>query len=160
MQALQKGCSLTLLFPRLQVESRPLSGCTELRLPDSPTPVSFGLLFSVAFPVDGEPGEGSPRKGHPLVSASPVFSSPCWADGGNPPAYLPHDIRNLGSVASSWALTLGILGHVRKVHVVTALWELSIILQEAATPGRDKGSVLQCGLNNKCSQEFGEGEDR
>eukprot|EP00069_Balaena_mysticetus_P002789 bmy_16305T0 len=37
------------------VESRPLAGCTELRLPDSPTPVSFGLLFSVAFPVDGEP---------------------------------------------------------------------------------------------------------
>uniref|UniRef100_A0AAA9SZ15 Valine--tRNA ligase, mitochondrial n=2 Tax=Bos taurus TaxID=9913 RepID=A0AAA9SZ15_BOVIN len=37
------------------VESRPLPGRTELQLPGCPTPVSFGLLFSVAFPVDGEP---------------------------------------------------------------------------------------------------------
>ncbi|KAK2489995.1 hypothetical protein MC885_006208 [Smutsia gigantea] len=37
------------------VESRPLPGRMELRLPGCPTPVSFGLLVSVAFPVDGEP---------------------------------------------------------------------------------------------------------
>lgn len=41
----------------LQVESRPLPGRTVLQLPGCPTPVSFGLLASVAFPVDGEPGE-------------------------------------------------------------------------------------------------------
>ncbi|XP_053523369.1 valine--tRNA ligase, mitochondrial isoform X4 [Artibeus jamaicensis] len=37
------------------VETRSLPGHTELRLPGFPTPVSFGLLVSVAFPVDGEP---------------------------------------------------------------------------------------------------------
>lgn len=55
-------------------------------------------------------------------------------------------------------LTLGILGHVRKVHAVTALRELSAIPQQAATPKRDKGSVLKCGLSSKYSQEFGEGK--
>lgn len=55
-------------------------------------------------------------------------------------------------------LTLGILGHVRKVHAVTALRELSVIPQQAATPKRDKGSVLKCGLSSKYSQEFGEGK--
>lgn len=50
----------TALFPAsstLQVESRPLPGRTVLQLPGCPTPVTFGLLASVAFPVDGEPGE-------------------------------------------------------------------------------------------------------
>lgn len=55
-------------------------------------------------------------------------------------------------------LTLGILGHVRKVYKVTALRELSVIPQQAATPKRDKGSVLKCGLNSRYSQEFGEGK--
>lgn len=41
-----------------------------------------------------------------------------------------------------WALTLGILGHVRKVHMVSFFWELSIILQEAAAPERDKSSKV------------------
>lgn len=86
---LQEGCSETLLLPRLQVESRPLRGRTELRLPGCPSPVSFGLLVSVAFPVDGEPGEGSPGNGRPLIAASPVFLSPCWADGSEPTSLFP-----------------------------------------------------------------------
>lgn len=49
----------------LQVESRALPGRTELQLPGCPTPVSFGLLFSVAFPVDGEPGKCLPPRGLP-----------------------------------------------------------------------------------------------
>lgn len=53
----------------LQVESRPLPGRTVLQLPGCPTPVSFGLLVLVAFPVDGEPGERSPES-CPLSSAS------------------------------------------------------------------------------------------
>ena len=55
-------------------------------------------------------------------------------------------------------LTLGILGHVRKVQTVTALRELSVIPQQAATAKRDRGSVLKCGLSSKYSQEFGEGK--
>ncbi|XP_036212389.1 valine--tRNA ligase, mitochondrial isoform X7 [Myotis myotis] len=43
------------LVVRFEVESRSLPGPTELRLPGCPTPVSFGILVSVAFPVDGEP---------------------------------------------------------------------------------------------------------
>ena len=35
--------------------------------------------------------------------------------------------------AFSWAFILGILCHMRKVHMVAARWELSIVLQEAAT---------------------------
>uniref|UniRef100_A0A8C6WB87 Valine--tRNA ligase, mitochondrial n=1 Tax=Nannospalax galili TaxID=1026970 RepID=A0A8C6WB87_NANGA len=54
------GCELyreavTDLVSTFQVESRPLQGRTELRLPGCLTSVSFGLLVSVAFPVDGEP---------------------------------------------------------------------------------------------------------
>lgn len=55
MSVAERGCSQTLLLPCLQVESRSLPGRTELRLPGCPAPVSFGLLISVAFPVDGEP---------------------------------------------------------------------------------------------------------
>lgn len=80
--ALQKGCPPTLLPRRPQVESRPLPGRAELRLPGCPTPVSFGLLVSVAFPVDGEPGEGSLWKGRPLVSACLVFLSHVGLMGG------------------------------------------------------------------------------
>jgi hypothetical protein len=66
-----------LLFPAsstLQVESRPLPGRTVLQLPGCPTPVSFGLLASVAFPVDGEPGECGPES-CPLPLASRFLKS-------------------------------------------------------------------------------------
>lgn len=59
-----------------------------------------------------------------------------------------------------WALSLAVLCHVRKEHMVTALWEISIILREAATSKRDERLVLKCALNSKCSEEFREGEDR
>lgn len=73
-QALQRGCPQALPLPRPQVESRSLSGPTELRLPGCPTPVSFGLLVSVAFPVDGEPGESSPRGRGRHSPLPPLFS--------------------------------------------------------------------------------------
>lgn len=76
-------------LPLPQVESQPLPGHWAPGLPLLPHPVSFGLLLLVAFPVDGEPGEGSPWKEvtH-STSASPVFLSPPWAFGGNPLACL------------------------------------------------------------------------
>lgn len=40
-----------------------------------------------------------------------------------------------------WAFILGLLDHIREVHMVTALWKLGIILQEAATPERDRDVV-------------------
>lgn len=43
-----------------------------------------------------------------------------------------------------WALILGVLGRERKVHMVAALQELYIILQEAGTAERDKRSVPKC----------------
>jgi hypothetical protein len=101
----------------LQVENRPLPGRTELWLPGCLTPVSFGLLVSVAFPVDGEPGECSPPKATSL-----------WIYRG---------------------CKRSIQDHV--------LWEVCVILQESGTQGRDRRSVLKCGLY-KCSQEFREGE--
>lgn len=55
-----------------QVESRPLPGRTVLRPPGCPTPVSFGLLVSVAFPVDGESGECVPGSCS-LTSVSPFL---------------------------------------------------------------------------------------
>nr|XP_035976331.1 valine--tRNA ligase, mitochondrial isoform X3 [Halichoerus grypus] len=56
-QLVNWSCALRSAISDIEVESRPLPGRTELRLPGCPTPVSFGLLVSVAFPVDGEPGE-------------------------------------------------------------------------------------------------------
>ncbi|KAM5262876.1 valine--tRNA ligase, mitochondrial [Ctenodactylus gundi] len=55
-QLVNWSCALRSAISDIEVESRPLSGRTELRLPGCPTPVPFGLLVSVAFPVDGEPG--------------------------------------------------------------------------------------------------------
>ncbi|XP_061003133.1 valine--tRNA ligase, mitochondrial isoform X3 [Dama dama] len=55
-QLVNWSCALHSAISDIEVESRPLPGRTELQLPGCPTPVSFGLLFSVAFPVDGEPG--------------------------------------------------------------------------------------------------------
>lgn len=49
--------ALSPAFSTLQVESQPLPGRTVLQLPGCPVPVTFGLLASVAFPVDGESGE-------------------------------------------------------------------------------------------------------
>ncbi|XP_006215367.3 valine--tRNA ligase, mitochondrial isoform X1 [Vicugna pacos] len=54
-QLVNWSCTLRSAISDVEVESRPLPGRTELRLPGCPTSVSFGLLFSVAFPVDGEP---------------------------------------------------------------------------------------------------------
>ncbi|KAM7136631.1 valine--tRNA ligase, mitochondrial isoform 1-T2 [Molossus nigricans] len=54
-QLVNWSCALRSAISDIEVESRSLSGPTELRLPGCPTPVSFGLLVSVAFPVDGEP---------------------------------------------------------------------------------------------------------
>ncbi|XP_045397547.1 valine--tRNA ligase, mitochondrial isoform X1 [Lemur catta] len=54
-QLVNWSCALRSAISDIEVESRPLPGRTELRLPGCPTPVSFGLLVSVAFPVDGEP---------------------------------------------------------------------------------------------------------
>ncbi|XP_045861211.1 valine--tRNA ligase, mitochondrial isoform X4 [Meles meles] len=56
-QLVNWSCALRSAISDIEVESRPLPGRTELRLPGCPSPVSFGLLVSVAFPVDGEPGE-------------------------------------------------------------------------------------------------------
>ncbi|XP_006896339.1 PREDICTED: valine--tRNA ligase, mitochondrial [Elephantulus edwardii] len=56
-QLVNWSCALRSAISDIEVESRPLSGRTELRVPGCPTPVPFGLLISVAFPVDGEPGE-------------------------------------------------------------------------------------------------------
>ncbi|XP_057349668.1 valine--tRNA ligase, mitochondrial isoform X3 [Manis pentadactyla] len=54
-QLVNWSCTLRSAISDIEVESRPLPGRMELRLPGCPTPVSFGLLVSVAFPVDGEP---------------------------------------------------------------------------------------------------------
>ncbi|EHH52893.1 hypothetical protein EGM_13426 [Macaca fascicularis] len=54
-QLVNWSCALRSAISDIEVENRPLPGRTQLRLPGCPTPVSFGLLFSVAFPVDGEP---------------------------------------------------------------------------------------------------------
>nr|XP_019572932.1 PREDICTED: valine--tRNA ligase, mitochondrial isoform X2 [Rhinolophus sinicus] len=54
-QLVNWSCALRSAISDIEVESRPLRGRTELRLPGCPSPVSFGLLVSVAFPVDGEP---------------------------------------------------------------------------------------------------------
>ncbi|XP_027626772.1 valine--tRNA ligase, mitochondrial [Tupaia chinensis] len=54
-QLVNWSCALRSAISDIEVESRPLPGRTELRLPGCPTPVAFGLLISVAFPVDGEP---------------------------------------------------------------------------------------------------------
>ncbi|XP_023604352.1 valine--tRNA ligase, mitochondrial isoform X9 [Myotis lucifugus] len=54
-QLVNWSCALRSAISDVEVESRSLPGPTELRLPGCPTPVSFGLLVSVAFPVDGEP---------------------------------------------------------------------------------------------------------
>lgn len=54
-QLVNWSCTLRSAISDIEVESRPLPGRTVLQLPGCPTPVSFGLLASVAFPVDGEP---------------------------------------------------------------------------------------------------------
>nr|XP_027778841.1 valine--tRNA ligase, mitochondrial isoform X2 [Marmota flaviventris] len=53
-QLVNWSCALRSAISDIEVESRSLPGRTELRLPGCPTPVSFGLLVFVAFPVDGE----------------------------------------------------------------------------------------------------------
>lgn len=54
-QLVNWSCALRSAISDIEVESRPLPGRTELRLPGCPSPVPFGLLVSVAFPVEGEP---------------------------------------------------------------------------------------------------------
>ncbi|XP_004598845.2 valine--tRNA ligase, mitochondrial [Ochotona princeps] len=54
-QLVNWSCALRSAISDIEVESRALPGRTELQLPGCPIPVSFGLLFSVAFRVDGEP---------------------------------------------------------------------------------------------------------
>lgn len=54
-QLVNWSCALRSAISDIEVDSRALPGRTELQLPGCPSPVSFGLLFSVAFPVDGEP---------------------------------------------------------------------------------------------------------
>nr|BAC87668.1 unnamed protein product [Mus musculus] len=54
-QLVNWSCTLRSAISDIEVESRPLPGRTVLQLPGCPTPVSFGLLASVAFPVDGLP---------------------------------------------------------------------------------------------------------
>ncbi|XP_020030454.2 valine--tRNA ligase, mitochondrial isoform X1 [Castor canadensis] len=54
-QLVNWSCALRSAVSDIEVENRPLPGRTELWLPGCLTPVSFGLLVSVAFPVDGEP---------------------------------------------------------------------------------------------------------
>ncbi|XP_063095318.1 general transcription factor IIH subunit 4 isoform X4 [Cavia porcellus] len=56
-QLVNWSCALRSAISDVEVESRALSGRTELQLPGCSSPVPFGLLFSVAFPVDGEPDE-------------------------------------------------------------------------------------------------------
>ncbi|XP_051009554.1 valine--tRNA ligase, mitochondrial [Acomys russatus] len=55
-QIVNWSCTLKSAISDIEVENRPLPGRTVLQPPGCPTPVSFGLLVSVAFPVDGEPG--------------------------------------------------------------------------------------------------------
>ncbi|XP_052600116.1 valine--tRNA ligase, mitochondrial [Peromyscus californicus insignis] len=55
-QLVNWSCTLRSAISDIEVESRPLPGRTVLQLPGCPTPVPFGLLVSIAFPVDGEPG--------------------------------------------------------------------------------------------------------
>lgn len=102
-EAGRPGCelaraALSPCFVPRQVESRALPGPTELRLPGCPAPVSFGLLVSVAFPVDGEPGEAV-WKGHhsPLL---PCFSELMGGPGGR-------GVRNLVAFVfcGPWELT-------------------------------------------------------
>lgn len=54
-QLVNWSCALRSAISDVEVERRSLPGPTELRLPGCPNPVTFGLLVSVAFPVDGEP---------------------------------------------------------------------------------------------------------
>ncbi|XP_076772914.1 valine--tRNA ligase, mitochondrial isoform X2 [Arvicanthis niloticus] len=54
-QLVNWSCTLRSAISDIEVESRPLPGRTVLQLPGCPSPVTFGLLASVAFPVDGEP---------------------------------------------------------------------------------------------------------
>ncbi|XP_012590055.1 PREDICTED: valine--tRNA ligase, mitochondrial [Condylura cristata] len=54
-QLVNWSCALRSAISDIEVEHRPLPGRMELRPPGCPAPVSFGLLVSVAFPVDGEP---------------------------------------------------------------------------------------------------------
>lgn len=54
-QIVNWSCALRSAISDIEVENRSLPGRTELRLPGCPSPVTFGLLFSVAFPVDGLP---------------------------------------------------------------------------------------------------------
>ncbi|XP_012928335.2 valine--tRNA ligase, mitochondrial isoform X2 [Heterocephalus glaber] len=54
-QLVSWSCALRSAISDVEVQSRPLAGRTELQPPGCPSPVSFGLLISVAFPVDGEP---------------------------------------------------------------------------------------------------------
>ncbi|KAM6185035.1 valine--tRNA ligase, mitochondrial [Rhynchocyon petersi] len=54
-QLVNWSCTLRSAISDIEVESRPLPGRTELRVPGCPSLVPFGLLVSVAFPVDGEP---------------------------------------------------------------------------------------------------------
>ncbi|KAM8777942.1 valine--tRNA ligase, mitochondrial isoform 2-T2 [Rhynchonycteris naso] len=54
-QLVNWSCALRSAISDIEVESRPLPGRTELRVPGCPSPVTFGLLVSVAYPVDGEP---------------------------------------------------------------------------------------------------------
>lgn len=136
------GCSDC---PRdLQVESRPLSGRTELLLPGCPRPVSFGLLISVAFPVDGEPGEHRPREARPPaplpeISQAALGAGPRWSvSRGNP-----------GGAGTTWDAPW--------VSGVTAVpWGLSVILQ-SPLPGKETKDKEFLNVVCKCSGEYREG---
>ncbi|XP_027732511.1 valine--tRNA ligase, mitochondrial isoform X1 [Vombatus ursinus] len=54
-QIVNWSCALRSAISDIEVEGWPLPGRTEFCPPGCPSPVSFGLLVSVAFPVDGDP---------------------------------------------------------------------------------------------------------
>ncbi|XP_053907930.1 valine--tRNA ligase, mitochondrial, partial [Cuculus canorus] len=50
------SCALRSAVADVEVESRALSGPTRLRVPGCPQPVTFGVLVTFAYPVEGEDG--------------------------------------------------------------------------------------------------------
>ncbi|KAM8793811.1 valine--tRNA ligase, mitochondrial-like [Eudromia elegans] len=51
------SCALRCALADLEVEHRWLPGPTSLRVPGCPDPVTFGVIVTVAFPVDGDPDQ-------------------------------------------------------------------------------------------------------
>ncbi|XP_031468066.1 valine--tRNA ligase-like isoform X2 [Phasianus colchicus] len=87
------SCALRSAVADVEVEPRPLAGPTELRVPGCPHAVTFGVLVTFTYPVEGDDGERCPHL-CPQLLRCPLWC-PLLSYVHPPPHTHPHCVLNV-----------------------------------------------------------------